>query len=128
MEELLAPEEEEMDMSKVRDPRTQALLIPLGSDLSSTIRLRREQLCDVLELLAELLCANNCYEESKVILTRAVDALRCVETTVSKISSNSLIVAFDNNTRTGGVGPQLVVSRIPPLRWASTLTTLGMVS
>ena len=50
VEAAMAPpvKEPPIDARTARDPRTKALLIPLGSDLPSTIRLRREQLCDVL--------------------------------------------------------------------------------
>ena len=117
VEAAMAPpvKEPPIDARTARDPRTKALLIPLGSDLPSTIRLRREQLCDVLELLAELYCANALFEESKTVLERAVQALRCVETTVSTMSSSSLLNAH------------VIYSTVPPLRWATTLTNLGLI-
>jgi hypothetical protein len=108
-------QEQPIDILKARDPQTNALLIPLGSDLPSTIRLRREQLCDVLELTSELLCADHQFEESKELLEGAVHCLRGIETTVSTMSSTSLVQAH------------VITSTVPPLRWATALTNLALI-
>jgi tetratricopeptide (TPR) repeat protein len=105
-----------LDVTKALDPRTNAPLLPIGNTLNGTIRLRREQLADVLELKSELLCANGELEKCRNILSRSVSALRRIAITVSKRSSNSLLS-----------GVATVESIVPPLRWATTLTNLGLV-
>ena len=105
-----------INVAEAVDPRTNAPLLPIGNTLDGTIRLRREQLADVLELQSELLCANGNLMESKIVLERSVSALRRISITVSKLSSNSLLD-----------GVTSITSHVPPLRWATTLTNLGLV-
>jgi hypothetical protein len=114
--------EESSEEGPLRDPKARAPLslddlVPSGSTLEGTIRLRREQLADVCELLSELLCADEKFMLSKEALERAVSSLRKIAITVeNKPLTTSLLRA-----------PPSTWSIVPPLRWATTLTNLGLV-
>lgn len=93
-------------------------LVPIGSTLEETIRLRREQLADVCELLSELLCANGMLIESKESLERALSSLHNIAITVENKSTTTTSLLRS---------PLTTWSIVPPLRWATTLTNLGLV-
>jgi tetratricopeptide (TPR) repeat protein len=127
---------EENSLDLLRDPQSGDLLVPMGSNLIDTVRLRREQLADALEELAELQSAQGEFLAAEALLRRSIGAVSCMPAPAHhhhhhhRHHSEALPTDIYDELAAQNAAPPpptALLQQRPHIRLAATQTNLGLV-